>query len=200
MNPNARRSVDNFDCLPEDSGVDLNRNWKEDWGVSEAIQVGLSKEHTYDSCADPCGECYRGKEPFSEPESRALRDFLIAHKKEIKFVSNFHSYGNMWIYPFNGKEKNPIADTNPEAFLVFQEIVQMADFPSDAKNDGNSYELMGERIGGDMDDWVLKNLNIPSVTSELGKITQYADTWQVLSKQDALQICEQNTPWLEHVF
>lgn len=47
----------------------------------------------------------------------------------------------------------------------------MADFPSDAKNDGNSYELMGERIGGDMDDWVLKNLNIPSVTSELGKIT-----------------------------
>ena len=102
---------------------------------------------------------------------------MIAHKKEIKFVANFHSYGNMWIYPFNGKEKNPISETNPEAFLVFQEIVQMADFPSDAKNDGNSFELMGERIGGDMDDWVLKNLNIPSVTSELGKITQYADTW-----------------------
>ena len=42
MNPNARRSsTGNFECLEEDSGVDLNRNWGEDFGVSESIQVGL---------------------------------------------------------------------------------------------------------------------------------------------------------------
>lgn len=105
MNPQAVRSVKEFDCLAEDSGVDLNRNYGVDWGVGDKDQVGFTLE---DACADPCGECYRGKSAFSEPETRAVRDFLIAHKNEVKFVSNFHSYGNMWIYPYNGKKKNTL--------------------------------------------------------------------------------------------
>jgi len=36
------------------------------------------------------------------------------------------------------------------------------------KHDGNSYKLMGDVIGGDMDDWILSTFNIPSVTNELG--------------------------------
>ena len=124
MNPDATwNSNKGFQCLPEDSGVDLNRNYGVDFNVGEKTQVGLSQSNMYDPCEDPCGECYRGKNPFSEPETRAVRDFLVNHKKEIKFVSNFHSSGNMWIYPYNGKEKNPIKEKNPEAFLVFEEIL-----------------------------------------------------------------------------
>lgn len=109
MSPNAvRSSKQNFTCLPEDSGVDLNRNYGIDFGVGEKTQVGLGEDNMYDPCADECGECYRGPAPFSEPETRAMRDFLTANKNEIKFVSNFHSYGNMWIWPFNGKVENPI--------------------------------------------------------------------------------------------
>ena len=118
MNPEAVRSVKDFECLPEDNGVDLNRNYGADWGVSDQTQIGLG-DNMYDSCADPCGECYRGKKPFSEPETRAVRDFLYSHKSEIKFVSNFHSYGNMWIYPYNGKKANNIKTKSPEAFLIF---------------------------------------------------------------------------------
>ena len=109
--------------------MDLNRNYAIDFGVGEKTQVGLTEKNMYDPCADECGECYRGPAPFSEPESRAMRDFLISHKSEIKFVSNFHSFGNMWIYPFNGKSDNPIEATNPTAFAVLEEIANDAPFP-----------------------------------------------------------------------
>lgn len=35
MNPEAVRSIKDFECLSEDSGVDLNRNYGVDWGVSD---------------------------------------------------------------------------------------------------------------------------------------------------------------------
>lgn len=72
-----------------------------------------------DDCSGPCSECYRGTEPFSEPESRAFRDFLTEHKDEIKFVSNTHSYGNMWIWPYNGMEQNDIMTENPTQYMIF---------------------------------------------------------------------------------
>lgn len=71
------------------AGVDLNRNY------------GVAWDKPGGSSPDPCAENYRGEEPFSEPETRAIRDFLISHKEEIKFVYNFHSYGNMYLWPFN---------------------------------------------------------------------------------------------------
>jgi hypothetical protein len=71
-------------------GVDLNRNY----GVSWDKPGGSSQDH--------CAENYRGPFPFSEPETRAIRDFLISHRHSIKFVYNFHAYGNMYLWPYNG--------------------------------------------------------------------------------------------------
>mmetsp|Transcript_31175 Transcript_31175/g.47704 ORF Transcript_31175/g.47704 Transcript_31175/m.47704 type:complete len:142 (+) Transcript_31175:1111-1536(+) len=129
MSPHAMKSTDGFDCKPEDSGVDLNRNYELSFGVGERTQVGLTKDNLFDDCADPCGECYRGPHAFSEPETRALRDFLTSHKGQVKFVVNFHSYGNQWIYPYNGLAENNIAKRNPAALAIFQEIEQEATFP-----------------------------------------------------------------------
>lgn len=181
MSPDAQRSDSNdIVCLPEDSGVDLNRNWGVDFNVSDSqYQVGLAQGKLFDDCADPCGECYRGKEPFSEPETRAVRDFLTAHKEEIKFVSNTHSFGNMWIFPYNGQVHNNIQEKNPTQFMEFEEILDGAQFPDGNSNDGNSMDILGERIGGDMDDWVLATLGIPSVTNELGRESQYHRSWEV---------------------
>ena len=64
-------------------------------------------------------ECYRGPEPFSEPETKALRTFLNEHQKQIKFVYNFHSNGNMWIYPYNGRVDNDIETRNPGILPIF---------------------------------------------------------------------------------
>jgi len=53
-------------CRPEDSGVDLNRNYGVSWGINIPL--------------DPCDECFNGRGPFSEPETRAVRDFMTSHK------------------------------------------------------------------------------------------------------------------------
>lgn len=179
----------------------MNRNWGVTFNVSDSkYNVGLAEGKVYDDCGDPCGECYRGSEPFSEPETRAVRDFLTAHKDEIKFVSNTHTFGNMWIYPFNGVERNDIQERNPTQFLAFEEILSGAQFPENNKNDGNSMDILGERIGGDMDDWVLQTLGIPSVTNELGNENQFHRSWEVQSREIARDIVLENTPWLEFVY
>jgi hypothetical protein len=59
-------------------GVDLNRNYGYQWGGQGAsANIG---ENTY-----------RGPEPFSEPETRAIRD--LARAKKFVAALSFHSYG-----------------------------------------------------------------------------------------------------------
>jgi len=72
-----------------------------------------------DECEDPCGECYRGEKAFSEPETRAIRDFLVENKDQVKFIYNFHSNGNMWIWPYNGRSTNDIETRNPGMIQIF---------------------------------------------------------------------------------
>jgi len=77
------------------AGVDLNRNFGYKWGGK-----GSSKKH--------CSEVYRGPRAFSEPESRALRDFILARRKDIKMYLTLHSYGQMILYPW-GYDSNVFA-------------------------------------------------------------------------------------------
>lgn len=125
---------------------------------------------------------------------------MTDHQHQIKFVYNFHSNGNMWIYPYNGRSENDIETRNPGILAIFQEIEEQAQFPDGNKNDGNSQQLIGEKIGGDMDDWVLATFNIPSVTAELGDENQYIGEWTVKDKSTALSICQENSNWLEHTY
>lgn len=217
MSPHATYSTKGYTCAEEDSGVDLNRNYGVDFGVAEETQVGLVSQETQslaevfgdksltkkmfeDDCGDPCSECYRGPSAFSEPETKALRDFISVHQKQIKFVSNFHSLGNMWVYPFNGRTKNDIEERSPGALAIFEEIGQDAQWPDGNRNDGNSHDLIGDKIGGDMDDYILATFGIPSITNELGNETQYIGEWTVKSKDEAFKICDDNSHWLEHTY
>jgi hypothetical protein len=58
------------------------------------------------SSGNPCAEDYRGPHAFSEPETRAIRDFVSENQKTLKFAVNFHTYGNLLIIPFNGTGKD----------------------------------------------------------------------------------------------
>ncbi|XP_023315932.1 carboxypeptidase B-like [Trichogramma pretiosum] len=69
-------------------GVDLNRNFDTHWTSG----IGSSD--------DPCAQTYKGKKAFSEPESRALRDFMKENKDRIKIYVTLHSYGNYFMYPW----------------------------------------------------------------------------------------------------
>jgi hypothetical protein len=66
-------------------GVDLNRNYSYLWGLDN---VGSSPT--------PSNEVYRGTAAFSEPETRAVRDFCARH--HFAEAISYHSYGDLILY------------------------------------------------------------------------------------------------------
>jgi murein tripeptide amidase MpaA len=83
---------DGYTGCPQDEyrGVDLNRNYDFMFGLDN---IGSSNQ--------PCSEDFRGPWAFSEPETRAMRDFVESNKDFLKMAFNFHAYGNLLICPFN---------------------------------------------------------------------------------------------------
>src|SRR5690606_33568204 len=67
-------------------GVDLNRNFSVAWGGSG-------------SSSNKAAQDYRGEHEFSEPESIAIRD--LAKRERIALHIDFHSYGQMLLYPWD---------------------------------------------------------------------------------------------------
>lgn len=68
-------------------GVDADRNWDYHWGEK-------------DSSTDACADNYAGPHPFSEPETRAVSDFLVEHRGLIKVDSHhhYHHYHHKALY------------------------------------------------------------------------------------------------------
>ena len=52
------------------------------------------------SSSNTCSEEYRGERAFSEPESRAVRDFITSRKSSMVMYLSFHSWGQMVLYPW----------------------------------------------------------------------------------------------------
>ena len=82
----------------EQEGVDLNRNYGYKFAHDNQGSIGKY-----------CGEDFRGPEAFSEPETRAMRDFLIDHPNVIIAI-NFHAWGPLFITPYNWDKRK----SNPE--------------------------------------------------------------------------------------
>ena len=106
------------------AGVDLNRNF--------SYKFGLNNNG---SSADPCEEDYRGKSAFSEPETQAFRDMFEKYPKIVSAM-NFHSYGDLWIRPFNynrSKTNSILKDQNIMLFNAYLEFEKTAFHPKGAK-------------------------------------------------------------------
>ncbi|SFV75344.1 Carboxypeptidase A1 precursor [hydrothermal vent metagenome] len=88
-------------------GVDLNRNF----------EVGFSKNSNMTS------NVYSGPHPFSEPETRALRDFVLGHKN-ITIALDYHSQGNVFFPAHNFIHEDAIdaIDLNLLASNMAEEI------------------------------------------------------------------------------
>lgn len=67
-------------------GVDTNRNFSRNWGGEGASAV-------------PMDENYAGTAAFSEPESSAVRDFMLAHPEAVAHL-DVHSFGQLILYPW----------------------------------------------------------------------------------------------------
>jgi murein tripeptide amidase MpaA len=67
-------------------GVDLNRNWSVGWGGEG-------------SSGNTGSETYRGTAPFSEPESTAVRDYVLSLSNRAVFL-DVHSYSQLILAPY----------------------------------------------------------------------------------------------------
>ncbi|KAM8976725.1 carboxypeptidase B2 [Pelodytes ibericus] len=84
-----RSKYPNSNCF----GTDLNRNFDAGW-----CGPGAS--------TNPCHETYCGPQPESEPEVKAVVDFIKQEKDVVKGYISIHSYSQMVLFPYSyTKEK-----------------------------------------------------------------------------------------------
>nr|XP_034834978.1 carboxypeptidase A1-like [Maniola hyperantus] len=127
-------------------GVDLNRNFSYGWGGKE-------------SSNNPGNAFYRGPEPFSEPESRAIRDFILNSGIPFKAYITLHSYGQVILFPFACRDE-PCPD--------YVRLLEGATVMSKAifETNGNTYKVGISRdvmygAAGTSNDWSYGEAGIP---------------------------------------
>ncbi|HUU28254.1 MAG TPA: M14 family zinc carboxypeptidase [archaeon] len=121
--------------VDDSDGVDLNRNFSYQWGYDE-----------WGSSVYPNRESYRGPEPFSEPETVAIRDFVRGCS--LVTAVNFHSYGPVLINPFNY-----IDQLTPDS-LLYMRLGELLTAENGYKV-GNVARTLGStyRANGEFTDW-----------------------------------------------
>lgn len=55
-----------------------------------------------------CSDVYSGKSAFSEAESRAVESFILNNNKDMIAYLTYHSYGEMWLYPWGYTSALPV--------------------------------------------------------------------------------------------
>uniref|UniRef100_A0A7E4V1C3 Peptidase_M14 domain-containing protein n=1 Tax=Panagrellus redivivus TaxID=6233 RepID=A0A7E4V1C3_PANRE len=132
-------------------GVDLNRNFD------------VQFKPTNYPFNNPCSDEYQGPFPFSEPETRAFRDFLLSKDaSRIKAFISFHTHGQLFILPFNFKRKTYPNDY-PELLGLAERAADAIRAVHDTKyRVGTAADMLGP-VTGSASDWVKLNTPIKYV-------------------------------------
>lgn len=144
-----RRPVDEK-CI----GVDGNRNYDAHWELGENEKI-------------PCNEVYKGRMPFSEPETQTIRSLLTRVKASTFLYISIHTYGNSVLFP-NG--------WTLERHARYNQLLQVARAGANAAANLYGSKFTFDQSGsglyvaaGGSDDWAIESLNIPfCYTFEIG--------------------------------
>ncbi|XP_060805191.1 carboxypeptidase B [Amyelois transitella] len=134
-------------------GVDLNRNFDYNF-------------RAFSSSIDPKNNEYCGPEPFSEPETQALRNFIKQNAKGLKYYFSFHAYGQAIILPYADRVKH-IEDYTEMENYGKQAIMRMYEATHNKYSIGTFYDTMGTRVSGDSASWVKRSLRVKYVMTFL---------------------------------
>lgn len=132
-------------------GVDLNRNYSYAWGQDNQGSSPNTNSNTY-----------RGTEPFSEPETRAIRNFVLGRNFTMAF--NNHTYSNLLLSPWGH-----IPDDTPDHDFFEKIGEEMCKHNRYAYGGGN--QLLYS-TNGEADDWYYGENDIPAWTPEIGSQQQ----------------------------
>ncbi|MER2000128.1 MAG: M14 family zinc carboxypeptidase [Lysinibacillus sp.] len=138
-------------------GIDLNRNWDVRWHRLPVIA--------------PKWELAKGPKPFSEPETIALRDFIL--KQPIKAYITYHSSGQIMFWEY-GDGKGGKA----KATALVRDLSRVTGYGI-MKNSQTSATAASEP-------WVGKKKNAPAVTMEIAPyagngpvpLSRWASVWK----------------------
>lgn len=121
-------------------GVDLNRNYGHAWGYDNTGSSPTSSSDTY-----------RGDSAFSEPEVQAVK--WLCENRNFKASINYHTYGNLLIYPWGYKSSYYTPDS--ATFVEFSKVLTI----HNEYNYGTGDQTVGYVTNGDSDDWMYGEQN-----------------------------------------
>uniref|UniRef100_A0AC35TFR8 ShKT domain-containing protein n=1 Tax=Rhabditophanes sp. KR3021 TaxID=114890 RepID=A0AC35TFR8_9BILA len=132
-------------------GVDLNRNFDFFWSESGSSE-------------NPCSNQYQGSGPISEPESKAVHDFMTSDEMKGRFDGfiTLHTYAQLFIHPYSHEYNNyppDIADISKVAHKAINRL--RAVYGTDYRY-GTGADLLSPASGGS-DDWAKSMLKIKYV-------------------------------------
>jgi hypothetical protein len=141
-------------------GVDLNRNFPADWNGTFA-EPGVD---------DRCVSNFHGTAPFSEPETRAIRQIVeVDYFPTVKAALSFHSLSGkargkaLLIHPYASKRPlthMPAADL--EHFRAWSQSLN----PTGLYKTGTARETIDYTAGGTTMDWLYEQHNVTAFVLE----------------------------------
>ncbi|XP_045777022.1 uncharacterized protein LOC123875314 [Maniola jurtina] len=147
------------------NGVDLNRNFGFRW-----MTVGASQ--------NPCAQTFAGQTAFSEPESRAIANYVIdlQEQGELIYYMAFHSYSQMILVPYSHSTGAGVLEV-PNYGDLFEIAMKGAEKLTEVHNIpyrvGTSADILYE-VSGSGFDWVKGVAKVPIVhLFELRDLGQY---------------------------
>ncbi|KAM4677535.1 carboxypeptidase A1-like [Discoglossus pictus] len=160
-------------------GTDPNRNWDAGFGGAGAS-------------SNPCTETYRGRAANSEPEVKAIVDFVTSHGQIKGFVS-IHSYSQMLLFPY-GYTTVKAKDHNELNNLAKEAVSALTSLYGTKYTYGNIITTIYQASGGTID-WTYNQGIKYSFTFELRDTGRYGfalpanqiiptaeETWLALTK------------------
>lgn len=134
------------------NGVDLNRNW----------DIAFSQSNY--PFNNPCSDEFQGPVPFSEPESRAVRDFVMTPEinGNVHAMISMHTHGQLFILPFNYRRRTYPEDYADLERLAFRAVDAIKSVHGVEYRVGTAADMLGPATGGQTD-WIKQNTNIKYV-------------------------------------
>ncbi|GBM53074.1 Carboxypeptidase B [Araneus ventricosus] len=119
-------------------GVDLNRNFAFHWREGG-------------SSSSPCSETYAGFTAFSEPETKAISDYIFTQKEKFVAYLAVHSYSQLWLTPWGWTTELP-EDYNQMVAVAQEATKALSEVHGTQYRIGSSTNVLYKATGG-ADDW-----------------------------------------------
>ena len=144
-------------------GVDPNRNYPYKWGYDNV-----------NSSPTPSAMNYRGESPVSEPETKAMIDFINDHK--FRTWQNHHSDRDVLVIPFGYDYTVSLGQDSIAYYTMCEE--QQAEYGRFSKWGPSYYAYDGWALNGGTEDWSWSDsatYRIYCIITELGSSMWEAD-------------------------